>query len=77
MNYKANNKINGFDYKTMFASVNFSNDGKTPLTIYENETDKVNEDDELCVIEKVYIDGQWKRTTVLERNIDPSDFTIE
>lgn len=75
--YKTNNTINGFEYITMFASVNFSNDGNTPLQIYENETEKVNEDDELCVIEKVYFDGQWKRTTVLDRNIDPSDFTIE
>jgi hypothetical protein len=75
--YKSNNTINGFEYRTMFASVNFSNDGNTPLQIYENETEKVNEDDELCVIEKVYFDGQWKRTTVLDRNIDPSDFTIE
>lgn len=76
-NYKAKTTINGFDYTTMFASVNFSNDGETPLNIYENETEKVNDDDELCIIEKVYFDGQWKSTTVVERNIDPSDFTIE
>jgi len=75
--YKSNNSINGFDYQTMFASVNFSNDGKTPLSIYEGETEKVNEGDEICIIEKVYLDGQWKRTTVLERNINVEEFEIE
>lgn len=74
--YKSNNNINGFDYETMFASVNFSNDGNTPLSIYENESEKVNADDEICVIEKVYMDGQWTRTTILERNVDVESIEI-
>lgn len=75
--YKSNNSINGFDYVTMFASVNFSNDGETPLSIYEGEEEQVNGDDEICVIEKVYLDGQFQRTTILERNINVEDFEIE
>lgn len=74
--YKGNTTINGFDYHTFFASVNFSNDGITPLSIYEDETEAVNSDDEVCVVEKVYIDGSHVRTTVLERNIDPDTIEI-
>jgi hypothetical protein len=69
--------VSGFTHNVMFASINFSNDGETPLQIYENETEKINEDDEICIIEKIYLDSQYIRTVVVERNIDPNNYNIK
>jgi|GEM_PF-6102488 len=77
MNYKATQIINGFEHRIMFSSVSFSNDGKTILVMYDNETEPVNKGDEICVVQKIYYENQWRKTNILDRNIDPNDFTIE
>ena len=64
---------NGFTYVPMFASVAFSSNGEDILTMYDNETEKVNSDDEVCIVETVYIDSRVYSHNIIERDIEVID----